>query len=89
MKKVYFTNRFNNVEVEVRLSDNQYLRLITNKYYNPYELYINDCNRVFAGENPLIFSKNQIKRIDSFLQQFDPICIINVDGKIYDNSDSF
>ena len=89
MKKVYFTNRFYNVEVEVRLSDNQYLRLITNKYYNPYELYRNDCDRVFVGENPLIFSKNQIKRLNRLLQQFNPICIIKVDGKIYDNSDSF
>ena len=89
MKKVYFTNRFNNVEVEVRLSDNQYLRLITNKYHNPYELYINDCDRVFAGENPLIFSKDQIKRLNRFSQQFNPICIINVDGTFYDNSGSF
>ena len=87
MKKVYFKTRWNNVEVEVRLSDNQYLRLTTNNYYNPYELYREDSDRIFAGENPLIFSKHQIKRLNRFSSRINPICIIIVDGIEYDCSD--
>lgn len=87
MKKVYFKTRWNEVKVEVRLSDNQYLRLITNIYYNPYELYIGDSDRITARENPLIFSKNQIKRINRFSSKTNPICIIIVDGIEYGFTD--
>lgn len=87
MKKVYFKTRWNNVKVEVRLSDNQYLRLTTNNYYNPYELFREDSDRIFSGENPLIFSKHQIKRLNRFSSRINPICIIIVDGIEYDCSD--
>lgn len=87
MKKVYFKAIWNNVNVEVRLSDNQYLRLTTNIYYNPYELYLKDCDRIFARENPLIFSKYQIKRLNRFSSRINPICKIIVDGIEYGFSD--
>lgn len=84
MKKVIFKTRVTKREIECRLSDEAYAKLIGKKHYNPYELYNRDYDAVRWNVGTYIFSKHQIKRLMSFETSYDFIDTIIVDGKAYD-----
>lgn len=84
MKKVIFKTRLTKREIECRLSDEAYAKLIGKKHYNPYELYSRDYDFVRWNADTYIFSKYQIKRLMSFETFYDFVDTIIVDGKAYD-----
>ena len=71
MKNLTFVSRYNQTEVNVRLSDDNADKLLNNKYYSAIELYLNDVDRVSAGYDPFIFSKSQIRKLRSYLTGID------------------
>lgn len=68
MKTITFISHYNNIRVNIRLSDDKANEVLNNKYgYSAVELYTTDCDRIAAGYLPLYFSKSQIHRLNSSL----------------------
>lgn len=87
MKKVYFETRKSKTRIEVRLCNSSYIRLTTDKKYNPFTLYFHDYCAYSWKEQPAIFTPYQLKRLKSFEKGWDFIDHIEVDGIIYDYFD--
>lgn len=71
MKTITFVSHYNNLEKNVRLSDEKAEKLMNNKWYSPLELFNLDADRVAAGEAPRYFSKGQIKALVGFFSGID------------------
>lgn len=67
MKTITFSSHHLGTKLNIRLSDDKFIQLTKNKYYQPFELYIKDCDRVNEGYEPEIFSIGQINKLNSFL----------------------
>ncbi len=67
MKTVTFVSHYNKEEMNIRLTDEKYDKLMNNSRYEPMELYRLDADRVAYDEEPQILSKAQIKRLNKSL----------------------
>lgn len=64
MKTVTFISHYCSKDKHIRLSDDNYNKLMDHEIYSPIELYLNDVERVSYGLTPIIFSKSQIMRLN-------------------------
>ena len=72
MKTITFISHYNNIRVNIRLSDDKADALLNNKSgYSIIELYNTDCDRMASGYLPSHFSKSQIRRLESSLTGTD------------------
>lgn len=71
MKTITFVSHYNNLEKNVRLSDEKAEKLMNNKWHSPLELFNLDADRVAAGEAPQYFSKGQIKALEGYIPGID------------------
>lgn len=86
MKTITFISHYNAIRVNVRLSDEKAESLLNNKWYSAIKLYNKDCQRVFAGQQPLYLSKSQLRRLT--LPGIDYFDAVEIDGNtIYDEEE--
>lgn len=71
MTQITFISFYNEIELNINITSEAASLMFHNKNYEPMELYINDCDRVNEGYNPIYFTKSQIKKINSYLTDTD------------------
>ena len=69
MKTITFTSHYNKHEMNIRLTDEKYEKLMSDNA--PVELYCLDSDRVASGYVPLVFSAAQIRRLNKALVGID------------------
>lgn len=69
MKTITFISHYNKQEMNIRLTDEKYEKLMSDN--DPVELYCSDSDRMAAGYEPQTFSRDQIKRLNKALTGID------------------